>query len=62
MDNALSGELSCMWTGLAVVLCKETSVSKQCRLSDFQIRGGIEDNSKIIFFYFSTETYVVTPH
>ena len=24
--------------------------------------GGTEDDSKIIFFYFSMKTYVVTPH
>ena len=28
---------------------------------ELQIRGSIEDNSKIIFSYFSTKTYVVTP-
>ena len=28
---------------------------------ELQMRGGIEDNSKIIFFYFSTKSYVVTP-
>ena len=31
----------------------------QC--SELQIRGGIEDNAKITL-YFSTKTYVVTPH
>ena len=30
-------------------------------LSEFQIRGGIEDNLKI-FFLFLDKTYVVTPH
>ena len=31
--------------------------------SELQIRGSIEDNSKIIFLtYFSMKTYVVTPH
>ena len=30
--------------------------------AELQIRGGIRDNSKIIFFYFSMKTYVVTPH
>ena len=35
---------------------------KVITLSDLQIRGGIEDNLKIIFFYFSTKTYIVTPH
>ena len=29
---------------------------------ELQIRGSITDNSKIIVFYFSTLTYVVTPH
>ena len=29
---------------------------------ELQIRGGVEDNSKIIFSYISTKTYVVTPH
>ena len=24
--------------------------------------GGIDDNSKLIFSYFSMKTYVVTPH
>ena len=32
------------------------------RVSEFQIRRGIEDNTKAIFSYFSMETYVVTPH
>ena len=27
-----------------------------------EIRKSIEDKSKIIFSYFSTKTYVVTPH
>ena len=27
-----------------------------------EIRGGIEDNSKIIFFYFSTKAYIVNPN
>ena len=30
--------------------------------SELQIREGIEDNSKIFFFYFSMKTYVMTPH
>ena len=29
--------------------------------AELQIRGGIEDNSKIVF-YCSTKTYVMTPH
>ena len=29
---------------------------------ELQIRGAIKDNSKVIFFYFSTRTYLVTPH
>ena len=28
--------------------------------TELQIRGNIEDNSKTIFSYFSTKTYVVT--
>ena len=30
--------------------------------TELQIGGGIQDNSKIIFPNFLTETYVVTPH
>ena len=30
--------------------------------TELQIRGGIEDKSKIFFSYFSIKTYVVTPH
>ena len=30
--------------------------------AELQIRGGIKDNSKIIFSYFSMEIYVVTLH
>ena len=31
-------------------------------IAELHIRGGIEDNSDIIFPYFSTKTTVVTPH
>ena len=34
----------------------------QYMCQSFIIREGIEDNSKIIFSYFSMKTYVVTPH
>ena len=30
-------------------------------MSELQIRGDIEDNSKILFCYFSRKTYVVNP-
>ena len=30
--------------------------------AELQLRGGIEDNSKNNFPYFSKKTYVVTPH
>ena len=30
--------------------------------SELQIRGGIKDNSKDNFSYFSIKLYVVTPH
>ena len=34
---------------------------KVCVNTEIQIRGGNEDNSKIIFSYFSMKTYGVTP-
>ena len=33
-----------------------------CTYAELQIRGGIVDNSKIFFSFFSTKTYIVTPH
>ena len=30
--------------------------------TELQIREGMEDNSVVIFSYFSVKTYVVTPH
>ena len=47
---------------LTVQLCHNSHVHIQVHNSELQIRGGIEDNSKIVFFYFSTKTYIVTPH
>ena len=43
------------------------NIAKNCRqlttiFTELQIRGGIEDNSKIYFSYFSTKTYFVTNH
>ena len=31
-------------------------------IAKLQIKGGTDDNSKIIFSYFSTKMYLVTPH
>ena len=40
--------------------CMASSVTEED--ADLQIRGGIEDNSKVTFSYFSMKIYVVTPH
>ena len=43
---------------------KETKIadSDETARVRVQIRGGIEDKTKIFFSLFSTKTYVVTPH
>ena len=44
--------------GVIILLC-DNPVTTQIRAPD---KCGIEDQSKIFFSYFSTKTYVVTPH
>ena len=39
----------------------ERTMDNMLRNAELQIRGGIENSSKIIFL-FSRKTYVVTPH
>ena len=43
------------------ILDFRTVIFKIIMWTELQIRGGIEDISKI-FFYFSMKTYVVIPH
>ena len=44
---------------VVVQLCENTFLKHELEL---KIRGGIEENSKLIFLISQKKTYVVTPH
>ena len=50
-----------MYIESSLNLCYSEIVTLTFPVSVLQIRGGIEDNSKIFFSYFSMKTYVVIP-
>ena len=65
-DKECMGRMTCSFTALATVFqsngVDENLCALELHVSELQIKGGIEDNSKDNFSYFSMKTYVVTPH
>ena len=55
-----SRSLGLSWKEKSLSYNRRNTVIKWQRVSELQLRGGIEDNSKK-FSYFSMKTYVVTP-